>query len=74
MTLTATLNSIYDRVQEIFAASPKAASVLLKYPDLLEKEPDLMEFVKKVDPQSLRIDRIAPAERKGDKSQPVARL
>ena len=60
MTLTEALASMADRVEKVVAASPKAAIALLKYPDLLENEPDLVEFVKRVIPHPPQNDYTKP--------------
>jgi phosphoenolpyruvate carboxylase len=54
MTLPETLLSIANRFEQIVAASGDAAIALLKYPELLEKEPALKEFVKRATPFSHR--------------------
>lgn len=71
MTLTEALESMADRVQAILSASPKAATVLLNYPELLEKEPVLQDFVKKAAPQPRWNNRTKPSARRSGKSQQV---
>lgn len=68
MTLTETLISVSNKFEQIVAASGDAAVALLKYPELLESEPALQEFVKKATPQSHRSNCIKLFEQMSDRN------
>jgi hypothetical protein len=69
MTLTEALESMADKLDAILSVSPDAATALLKYPEILEKEPALQEFVKRAAPQPRWNNRTKPSARKSCKSQ-----
>lgn len=69
MTLNEALISASDRFDKIIESSGAAAVALLKYPELIEQEPALKEFVKRATPRSHRSDRTTLVGRKIDKMQ-----
>lgn len=61
-SLSSVMQSLVQRHDEILTLSPNVAIILAsKYPDVIEKEPILQEFIKKANPRSLSIDHIKSA-------------